>query len=144
MSLLVTVLLIILALIFIGFFAGYEIAFISANRLSIELKKKQGKTSGAILSGFLENQTKFIGTCLIGVNLFIVSYGLLFDEFFKDLLWDKIQIQSPFIKLFINTALSAMIVLIFGEFIPKAIFRAKNDTLLATFAPLASLFHKLF
>jgi len=83
MSLLVTVLLIILALIFIGFFAGYEIAFISANRLSIELKKKQGKTSGAILSGFLENQTKFIGTCLIGVNLFIVSYGLLFDEFFS-------------------------------------------------------------
>ena len=144
MSLLVTVLLIILALIFIGFFAGYEIAFISANRLGIELKKKQGKTSGVILSGFLENQTKFIGTCLIGVNLFIVSYGLLFDEFFKDLLWDKIQIQSPFIKLFINTALSAMIVLIFGEFIPKAIFRAKNDTLLATFAPLASLFHKLF
>jgi CBS domain containing-hemolysin-like protein len=144
MSLLVTVLLIILALIFIGFFAGYEIAFISANRLGIELKKKQGKTSGVILSGFLENQTKFIGTCLIGVNLFIVSYGLLFDEFFKDLLWDKIQIQSPFIKLFINTALSAMIVLIFGEFIPKAIFRAKNDTLLATFAPVASLFHKLF
>jgi CBS domain containing-hemolysin-like protein len=143
MSVLVTVLLIVLTLIFIGFFSGYEIAFISANRLSIELKKKQGKTSGIILSGFLENQTKFIGTCLIGVNVFIVTYGLLFDEFFKEMLWDKIHIQNAFVKLFINTALSAGIVLIIGEFIPKAIFRAKNDTLLATFAPLAKLFHTL-
>ncbi len=135
--------LIVLTLVFIGFFSGYEIAFISANRLSIELKKKQGKASGIILSGFLEDQTKFIGTCLIGVNIFIVTYGLLFDEFFKEMLWDKIQIQNAFVKLLLNTALSAMIVLIIGEFIPKAIFRAKNDILLATFAPLAKLFHTL-
>jgi len=70
MSELSIVILIIVTLIFIGFFAGYEIAFISVNRLSIELKKKQGKSSGIIISGFLEQQAKFLGSCLIGLKLF--------------------------------------------------------------------------
>ena len=66
MSEMTTFLSILGALLFIGFFAGYENAFISANRLSIELKKKQGKNSGIILAAFLEDQTKFLGTCLVG------------------------------------------------------------------------------
>ncbi len=144
MSELSIVILIIVTLIFIGFFAGYEIAFISANRLSIELKKKQGKNSGIILSGFLEHQAKFLGTCLIGLNLFLVTYGLLFDEFLNQIAWDPFRFHNAYVKLVVDTICSTFVVLIFGEFLPKAIFRAKSDTLLATFAPLASLFHKLF
>ena len=64
-------------LVMIGFFAGYEIAFVSANRLSIELKKKQGKKTGLILANFMEHPAKFIGSCLIGLNVFLVIYGLL-------------------------------------------------------------------
>lgn len=144
MSELSIVLLIFITLIFIGFFSGYEIAFISANRLSIELKKKQGKNSGIILSGFLEQQAKFLGTCLIGVNVFLVTYGLLFDEFLNQIAWNPFHFHNAYIKLIVDTICSTLVVLVFGEFLPKAIFRAKSDTLLATFAPLASLFHKTF
>lgn len=139
-----TIIWILISLIFIGFFAGYEIAFVSANRLSIELKKKQGKSSGLILSDFMENPAKFIGTCLIGLNTVLVVYGLLFDEFLKGIAWNPLQVQNEYLKLIIDTIISAVVVLIFGEFIPKAIFRAKNDSLLSFFAPLAKFFHTLF
>lgn len=135
---------IIITIIFIGFFAGYEIAFVSANRLSIELKKKQGKTSGIIISKFLEEPAKFIGSCLVGLNVFLVIYGLLFSLLLKNSVWNPFHIHNEYIKLIIDTCLSTMIVLIFGEFIPKAIFRAKNDALLSFFAPVANMFHGLF
>ncbi len=148
MSEITTVILIIVSLIFIGFFAGYEIAFIGANRLSIELKKKQGKKGGIILAGFLEEQAKFIGTCLIGINIFLVIYGLLFDELLNQTLWDPVgkyfHINNKYLNLIFDTLFSTLVVLIFGEFIPKAIFRARNDSLLTTFAPIAKFFHNLF
>ena len=67
-------------ILLIGFFAGTEIAFISANKLNIELRKKQGKFSGQILARFMENPPEFIGTSLVGVNVFVVIYGLLASE----------------------------------------------------------------
>jgi putative hemolysin len=144
MTELYTIVWIIVSLILIGFFAGYEIAFVSANRLSIELKKKQGKQSGIILSNFVENPAKFIGTCLIGLNTVLVIYGLLFDEFLRGVAWNPLNVQNEYLKLIIDTVISAVIVLIFGEFIPKAIFRARNDSLLSFFAPMAKFFHTLF
>ncbi|MFW2478293.1 MAG: hemolysin family protein [Sediminibacterium sp.] len=144
MTELYTIVWIIISLIFIGFFAGYEIAFVSANRLSIELKKKQGKQSGIILSDFVDNPAKFIGTCLIGLNSILVIYGLLFDEFLKGIAWNPANVKNEYLKLFIDTVISAVVVLIFGEFIPKAIFRARNDSLLSFFAPLAKFFHTIF
>lgn len=144
MTELYTIVWIIASLILIGFFAGYEIAFVSANRLSIELKKKQGKQSGIILSNFVENPAKFIGTCLIGLNTVLVIYGLLFDEFLKGIAWNPLNVKNEYLKLIIDTIISAIIVMIFGEFIPKAIFRARNDSLLSFFAPLAKFFHTIF
>jgi len=144
MTELYTIVWIIASLILIGFFAGYEIAFVSANRLSIELKKKQGKQSGIILSDFVENPAKFIGTCLIGLNTVLVIYGLLFDEFLKSIAWNPLNVKNEYLKLIIDTIISAIVVLVFGEFIPKAIFRARNDSLLSFFAPLAKFFHTIF
>ena len=135
---------IIITLVFIGFFAGYEIAFVSANRLGIELKKKQGKKSGLILSKFIEEPAKFIGTCLIGLNIFLVIYGLLFSELLRSSVWNPFHIQNEYLKLIVDTLFSTFIVLIFAEFIPKAIFRAKSDVLLNFFAPIANFFHDLF
>ncbi|MEN9686432.1 MAG: hypothetical protein RLZZ28_2218 [Bacteroidota bacterium] len=131
-------------LVFIGFFAGYEIAFVSANRLSIELKKKQGKKSGMILANFMEHPAKFIGTCLIGLNICLVVYGLLFHDLLKTTLWNPLHFQNEYLKLGFDTFLSSLVVLILGEFLPKAIFRAKNDSLLSTFARPAQFFHTLF
>ncbi len=138
-----TIFWIFLTLILIGFFAGVEIAFVTANRLSIELKKKQGKRSGLILSRFVEEPARFIGTCLIGINIFFVIYGLLFSSLLGPLyLWAGIN--NPFIELIADTVLSTLIVLMFGEFIPKAIFRAKNDMLLSFFAPATRFFYTIF
>src|SRR6476646_9727253 len=89
---------IVLTLIFIGLFAGIEIAFISANRLSIELKKKQGTLSGRILSKFVESPAKFLGTCLIGNNILLVIYGLLFSELMRQSLWNPFHIENDYIK----------------------------------------------
>lgn len=139
-----TILSIVGTLLFIGFFAGYEIAFVTANRLSIELKKKQGKRSGIILAQFIESPARFIGTCLIGVNLFLVIYGLLFDELLKAGIWLPLNIENDLLKLAFDTLLSTLVVLVIGKFLPKAIFRAKSDSLLFVFAPVANFFHNLF
>jgi len=138
-----TIIWIVVSLILIGFFAGYEIAFISANRLSIELKKKQGLRSGIILSNFMESPAKFIGTCLIGLNMVLVVYGLLFTSFLKGIAWNPLEVENEYLKLVIDTIISTFVVLVFGEFIPKAIFKARNDKLIAFFAPVAQFFHSL-
>jgi CBS domain containing-hemolysin-like protein len=138
-----TIIWIVVSLILIGFFAGYEIAFISANRLSIELKKKQGLRSGIILSNFMESPAKFIGTCLIGLNIVLVVYGLLFTAFLKGIAWNPLEVENEYLKLVIDTIISTFVVLVFGEFIPKAIFKARNDKLIAFFAPIADFFHTL-
>jgi len=132
---------IVLCLLFIAFFAGYEIAFISANRLSIELKKKQGKRSGIIISKFMERPAHFIGTGLIGLNIFLVCYGLLFDGLLKISLWNRIQ--NEYLRLIFDTLFSALILIIFGLFFPKAIFRAKADRLLRFFASTANFFYQM-
>jgi CBS domain containing-hemolysin-like protein len=139
-----TIIGIVSTIVLIGFFAGYEIAFVSANRLGIELKKKQGIRSGIIVSQFLEEPAKFIGSCLVGMNIFLVIYGLLFSQLLKNSLWNPFDIKNEYLKLVIDTFSSTTIVLIFGEFLPKAIFRAKNDVLLNFFAPVANFFHGLF
>jgi CBS domain containing-hemolysin-like protein len=138
-----TIIWIVVSLILIGFFAGYEIAFISANRLSIELKKKQGLRSGIMLSNFMESPAKFIGTCLIGLNIVLVVYGLLFTSFLKGIAWNPLEVENEYLKLVIDTIISTFVVLVFGEFIPKAIFKARNDKLIAFFAPVAQFFHSL-
>lgn len=138
-----TIFLIVVTVIFIGFFAGMEIAFVTANRLSIELKKKQGKSSGIILSRFMEEPAKFIGTCLIGVNFFLVIYGLLFSSLLRPV-WQMFAISNNYIILVGDTIISTLLILVFGEFIPKAIFRAKNDDLLSFFAPVTKFFYGIF
>ncbi len=131
-------------LLFIAFFAGLEIAFVSVNRLTIELKKKQGLNSGIILSNFMENPSKFLGVCLIGANICLVIYGLLFSELMRTSLWNPLHLENAYVKLLFDTVLSSLFVLIIGEFLPKAIFRARNDSLLSFFAPVAQLFYRLF
>ncbi|MDB5232901.1 MAG: HlyC/CorC family transporter [Chitinophagaceae bacterium] len=143
MSNLYTLIWIGVTLILIGFFAGIEIAFVSANRLNIELKKQQGRFSGIILSKFVGEPAKFLGTSLIGLNICLVIYGLLLSELMKQSLWNPFSIQNQYIKLVFDTLVSTFIVLILGEFLPKAIFRARNDSLLSGLAPLMNVFYKL-
>ncbi|MEP6711820.1 MAG: hemolysin family protein [Ferruginibacter sp.] len=125
------------SLILIGFFSGIEIAFISANKLSIELSKKQGTYSGKIWGKFAENPTRFIGTTLVGFNIVLVIYGLLIGEMLSPI-WRWIEFRLPassadyvkFIKIFVETILSTGIILLV-EFLCKAYFRARNNNILS-------------
>ena len=127
---------IIISLILIGFFSGIEIAFVSANKLSIELRKKQDTYSGRVWGEFADKPAKFIGTTLVGVNIVLVVYGLLVGQFLYPL-WHYIEIKLPvsladyvkYIKLLVETILSTLIVLII-EFVFKAFFRATSESLL--------------
>ncbi len=134
---------IIASIVLIGFFSGYEIGFVSANRLSLELKKKQGSRSGKIIAGFLEAPTQFIGTCLIGLNISLVVFGILFEELLHTHIWSKLGLGEGAI-LFGNTFVSTLVILFIGELVPKAIFKARAASMINTFAPLAQFFHILF
>ena len=103
------------SLILIGFFAGIERAFISTNKFSIELKKKQGTYSGKIWGKFAEDPTRFIGTILVAINIVLVIYGLLIGEMLLPI-WKWIELRLPvsaagyvkYIRLFIETVLATL------------------------------------
>ncbi|MFN9782005.1 MAG: hemolysin family protein, partial [Sphingobacteriales bacterium] len=139
-----------LSLLLAGFFQGIEVAFVSANKISIELKKKQGLRSGRILSEFLESPAKFIGTTLIGLNIVLVFFTLLVPAYL-DSIWDLLKKYAfvdevapyfKYIRLVFDTIMAALIFLLV-KFSFRAIFRVKNDTLLAFFAPLINFFYGL-
>ncbi len=134
----------VICILLIGFFAGIEIAFISVNKLNIELKKKQGKYAGKILSGFMENPAEFIGTALVCVNVVLVVYGLftsqLTEYFFK-----HYDLQVPeYVKLLTDTIFATVVILVFAEFLPKAIFRHKAEAALTIFAVPMKIIHTIF
>lgn len=128
---------IILSLLLIGFFSGIEIAFVSANKLSIELRKKKGTYSGKVWGAFANNPAQFVGTSLITANIVLVIYGMLVGEFLFPI-WQYIENKLPadlgdyvkYIKLLVETTLSTIIVLII-EFFFKAYFKATNEKILS-------------
>src|ERR1043165_8242598 len=91
-------------ILMIGFFAGTEIAFVSANKLNLELKKKQGTFTGRILARFTENPAEFIGTSLIGVNIVLVVYGLLMTRL-TDPILNQLPgpLHNPYVHLILDT-----------------------------------------
>lgn len=123
---------ILLSLIFSAFFSGIEIAFISADKLRIELDKEKGKLSGRIFSKFYKNASHFIGTTLIGNTLALVVYGIfmanLIQPFLSRYLPDIINTQSVIFVL--QTILATLIVLLTAEFLPKSIFLINPNRML--------------
>ncbi len=138
---------IIISLILIAFFAGIEIAFISANKLSLELNKKQGTYSGKIWGNFADHPTKFIGTVLVGANIVLVVFVLLIDYLF-DLFWLRLFSKpsgSIYVKLLMET-LVATVVIILIEFVSKALFRSRNNHILSNgiIAYIVQFFFSIF
>jgi len=126
-----TILYIIITLILIGFFSGVEIAFVSTNKLNIELKRKQGSYAGKVLSKFMENPATFIGTSLVGINICLVVYGLLMTEL-TDVMFNTVGLpHNEYLRLFLDTIIATIVVLFLAEFIPKAIFRSKPESILS-------------
>lgn len=132
-----------LTLLLMGFFAGIEMAYYGANRLSIELKKKQGGATGRVLSEFVESPARFLGTTLIGFNIFLVFLGLQISTVLEPI-WKYLKIGSGFVHIVVEIAIATFLVLIFAEFIPRAFFRARSTTLLTGLARVFNFFYQMF
>jgi putative hemolysin len=140
-------------ILMIAFFAGTEIAFVSANKLNIELKKKQGTLTGKILGRFSNNPEEFIGTSLIGVNILLVIYGLKMTQLTEPFLNQLLEPLGhyfghnafEYVRLFADTVIATIIILILAEFLPKVIFKTKAETLLTVFAlPMQLTYYLLY
>jgi CBS domain containing-hemolysin-like protein len=140
----ITIIAIIAAVLLIGFFSGIEISFISVSKLSIELKKKQGNYNGKVWSAFMEKPSKFLGTTLLILNVLLVIYAFLWSEVLKSV-WIYWGVENPYVMLAVET-LIATLILLFFEFIFKAIFRAKGNSILGSsfITFLVNAVYKLF
>jgi CBS domain containing-hemolysin-like protein len=129
-----------------GFFAGLETAFANVNKLSIELKKKQGRATGKILATFNENPARFLATSLLGLGIVMVIYGIMFAGIFQPL-WESTVTPSlstsyqPLLLL-MEVLVATFMVLFLGFFIPRAIFRSRPEALLSFFALPISVISK--
>ncbi len=124
------------SLLFSAFFSGIEIAFISSNKLHIELLKNQGKKSAAIISVFYNNSSSFIGTCLIGNTLALVVFGVYMATLLDPLLVNLIPVlaQNDVMLLLTQTLISTLVVLMLAEFLPKSLFMINPESILIKLA----------
>ena len=153
---------IIISVLLIGFFSGVEIAFISSNKLSFELYKKQGKYAGKIWGEYAENRSRFIGTILVIIIVLLVIFGLLISDMLAPV-WHLLEVRLMpslvkyvnIIKLVFEVTASSFIILS-SILIFKSFFRAKNKTVLnngfvaylvqffySIFSPLAGIFESI-
>ena len=121
-----------LALALSALFSGTEIAFVSANKVKVELLRKKGTRRSNILSEFYGRPTKFLGTLLVGNNIMLVIFSILMTKVLSPVLGPIIS-NEP-VLLLANTIVITVVVLIFGEFLPKTMFRLYADRLMYFFA----------
>jgi putative hemolysin len=140
---------IIITLLFSAFSSGSEIAFLSSNKLRIELDRSQGSFSAKIIWNFVKSPSRFIASMLIANNISLVIYGIVMEkeilqtELLKSYL--PIQMHGPGSLLIVQTFLSTVVILIAAEFIPKVLFRINpNATLDLLAIPIRILYLILY
>ena len=128
---------IIISLTLSAFFSGMEIAFVSSNRMLAEMDKEKNGFAQKCIHIFYKNPNGFVSTMLVGNNIVLVLYGILFANLFNATLFLSFP---PATQVILNTLLSTLIVVFTGEFIPKLLFKSSPNSLLTFFSPLAYLF----
>lgn len=144
-------LIIILSLFFSAFFSGMEIAYVSANKIHIEIEKKQSGLLSKLLAKITSRPSKFIATMLIGNNIALVVYGLYMGDFLLSWFSEFLPTKNTLIfylfnelSLLTQTLISAIVILLTAEFLPKVFFQIYANKLLKLFALPAYLCYLLF
>ncbi|MEN9442848.1 MAG: hypothetical protein RLZ33_2925 [Bacteroidota bacterium] len=141
----VTVLLIIISLIFCAFFAGMEIAFLSSNRLKVELDRAKGTMNGKMMGTFYKKESFFIALLLLGNNASLVLFGSSFAILLHEGIIESWGIHSETSILLVQTILSTLLVLITAEFLPKALVQLNpNGFLKWATAPMYLIYVLLY
>ena len=118
-------------MVFSAFFSGMEIAFVSSNRLRAEMDREKGGLSQRAIEIFYRNPSNFVSTMLVGNNIALVIYGILFAKIFDETLFYEL---SDGARVTCDTLLSTAVVLFTGEFLPKTFFKSNPNTMLTIFA----------
>lgn len=139
MSVIVSIL---VCLLFSAFFSGMEIAFLSSNKLQIEIDRNENGISSSLIEYFLRNPGMYITTILVGNNAVMVIYGIQMTGLLKNSL--SIFNFNLGTIIFVTTLISTLIIIVFAEFIPKALFRLRPNRLLRIFALPVFFFYLVF
>ena len=144
-------LIIVLSLLFSAFFSGMEIAFISANKIHIEIEKKQEGLLAKVLTRLTKKPSKFIATMLIGNNIALVIYGFFMGDLLMEWFQGLLPVTNSFLTLVLTdfslltqTIISTLIILFTAEFLPKVLFQIYANSLLKFLAVPAYLFYLVF
>ena len=147
----VDVIVIVLSLIMSAFFSGMEIAYVSSNKIHIEIEKKQEGILATILKRLTAKPSKFISTMLIGNNIALVVYGLFMGDVLVQWFQSLLPTDSVFfnymltdLNLLSQTVISTLVILITAEFLPKVFFQVYSNTLIKALAFPAYIFYILF
>jgi len=136
---------ILLCLVLSAFFSGMEIAFVSSNRIFIEIEKNKATITARILQFITKNPSRFITTMLIGNNISLVVYGIFMGDKIIQLIFPTLEnVELPLEILFYQTLISTGIILLTAEFLPKVFFQLYANQLVRFFAFPAAFFHAIF
>jgi len=140
------IVIIIVSLLLSAFFSGMEIAYVSSNKIHIEIEKKQEGILAKVLTKLTKKPSKFIATMLVGNNIALVVYGIFMGDLIIDHLYPAFAgIESPpFDVILVQTIISTLVILITAEFLPKVFFQIYANSLLKIFAIPAYVFYMLF
>ncbi|MBT7529378.1 hemolysin family protein [Flavobacteriaceae bacterium] len=142
---------VIISLLFSAFFEGMEIAYVSSNKISIEIEKKKNNISSKILSKLTSNPSKFIVSMLIGTNLALVVYGYFMGDILMDIFKQLLKFNFPLAEVLLNdfnllsqTIISTIIILMTAQFLPKVFFQIYSFKFLKFFSIPAYFFYLCF
>ena len=140
------VLVILISIIFSGFFSGMEIAFVSLNKIFLEIEKKQKGLVSFFIKKITKNSSKFIATMLLGNNIALVIYGIYSGRLIINILFPELINESSidFKYIFYQTLISTLVILITAEFLPKVFFQIYANRLFKLFSFPAFIFYYLF
>ncbi len=127
-----------------AFFSGMEIAYVTSNKLKLELDKTRDNLTGKILRKITESPGDFITTMLVGNNIALVLYGIYSADIITRYLKEIYPNLSPMPTLLVQTALSGIVILILAEFLPKIFFQMYANTLLRKFSFLIYAVYMIF